>query len=47
MAKTKNTKRDGESRGKLQRKVYEQELKTLQVELCHLQEWVKQSGYTS
>jgi polyphosphate kinase 2 len=44
MAKTKNTKRDGESRGKLQRKVYEQELKTLQVELCHLQEWVKQSG---
>jgi len=29
---------------KLKRKVYEKELKKLQVELCHLQDWVKTSG---
>lgn len=29
---------------KLKRKVYEKELKDLQVELCHLQEWLKVSG---
>src|SRR4026209_2234832 len=29
---------------KMERKVYERELHKLQVELCHLQEWVKQSG---
>ena len=29
---------------KLGRKDYERELKKLQVELCHLQEWVKQEG---
>ena len=44
MAKTKNAKRDGATRDKLDRKVYEQELTALQVELCHLQEWVKRSG---
>jgi polyphosphate kinase 2 len=30
--------------GKLKRKVYEKELKKLQVELCHLQDWVKSKG---
>jgi len=30
--------------GKLKRKVYDKELKKLQVELCHLQDWVKTSG---
>jgi polyphosphate kinase len=30
--------------GKLKRKVYEKELDRLQVELCHLQDWVKISG---
>ena len=44
MAKTKNAKHDGATRDKLDRKVYEQELTALQVELCHLQEWVKRSG---
>lgn len=29
---------------KLDRKVYEKELKKLQAKLCHLQEWVKQEG---
>ena len=29
---------------KLERKVYEEELRKLQVELCHLQEWVKANG---
>jgi polyphosphate kinase 2 len=32
------------SDGKLKRKVYENELKKLQVELCHLQDWVKSKG---
>src|ERR1700754_3886303 len=31
--------------GKLKRKVYEKELKKLQVELCHLQDWVKSKGH--
>ena len=30
--------------GKLKRKDYEKELDKLQVELCHLQDWVKISG---
>ncbi len=29
---------------KLSRKVYEEELRKLQVEMCHLQEWVKKNG---
>ena len=28
--------------GKMKRKRYEKEMRELQVELCHLQEWVKQ-----
>jgi len=34
----------GEKDGKLKRKPYENELKKLQVELCYLQDWVKESG---
>lgn len=30
--------------GKLDRKTYEKELRKLQVELCHLQDWVKKTG---
>lgn len=44
MAKTRSTKHDGDTRDKLDRKVYEQALQSLQVKLCELQEWVKQSG---
>jgi polyphosphate kinase 2 len=29
---------------KLERKVYEEELRKLQIELCHLQEWIKDEG---
>jgi polyphosphate kinase len=29
---------------KMKRKAYEQELRKLQVELCHLQDWVKKTG---
>jgi polyphosphate kinase 2 len=32
------------STGKMKRKLYEKELRKLQVELCHLQEWVKTTG---
>ena len=28
----------------MKRKAYEKELRKLQVELCHLQDWVKESG---
>src|SRR5438309_6622989 len=38
-------KRDGvENNGKLKRKDYEKQLRKLQVELCHLQNWVKETG---
>src|SRR5205807_8005151 len=32
------------SKPKMKRKAYEQELRKLQVELCHLQDWVKETG---
>jgi polyphosphate kinase len=32
------------AKSKMKRKVYERELHKLQVELCHLQAWVKQTG---
>jgi polyphosphate kinase len=35
---------DAEAKPKLKRKEYEKELQRLQAELCHLQEWVKQTG---
>src|SRR5579872_1807036 len=33
-----------EDNGKMKRKLYEKELRKLQVELCHIQEWVKAKG---
>jgi polyphosphate kinase 2 len=36
--------RDDESAAKMKRKAYEKELRKLQVQLCHLQEWVKSQG---
>jgi len=48
MAKNKRKKKKSEAKsgqnGKLSRKVFDRELKKLQVELCHLQEWVKHKG---
>ena len=37
-------KRNEKPNGKMKRKLYEKELRKLQVELCHLQEWVKAKG---
>jgi polyphosphate kinase len=34
----------GENDGKMKRKEYEKELRKLQVELCHLQDWMKAEG---
>ena len=42
MAKHKKEKENGN--GKMKRKLYEKELHKLQVQLCHLQEWVKAKG---
>src|SRR5271170_7308211 len=36
--------KETEKTNRLKRKAYEKELRKLQVELCHLQEWVKASG---
>src|SRR3954447_24277821 len=35
---------DASASKKMKRKLYEKELRKLQVELCHLQEWVKHTG---
>ena len=43
MAKKPKTAANGQGE-KMKRKAYEKELRKLQVELCHLQEWVKASG---
>jgi polyphosphate kinase len=43
MAKKHKKATDNEN-GKMKRKDYEDKLRELQVELCHLQEWVKASG---
>jgi polyphosphate kinase 2 len=40
----KNGKDKSDENGKMKRKAYEKELLKLQVELCHLQEWVKATG---
>ena len=34
----------GKDNGKMKRKDYEEQLRKLQVEICHLQEWVKAKG---
>ena len=41
---TKQSKNGAGLKTKLKRKDYEKELQRLQAELCHLQEWVKQTG---
>jgi polyphosphate kinase 2 (PPK2 family) len=41
MAKRKSADKKN---GRMKRKRYEKELHKLQVELCHLQEWVKAKG---
>jgi polyphosphate kinase len=38
------SKNGGDSSERMKRKVYEEELRKLQVKLCQLQEWVKQKG---
>jgi len=35
---------DANGDGRMKRKIYEKELRKLQVELCHLQDWVRQTG---
>src|SRR5215510_9123613 len=40
----KQKKGNENNSGKMKRKVYEKKLHALQVELCHLQEWVKARG---
>ena len=37
-------KKESGRNGKLKRKAYEKELRKLQVQLCHLQEWIKAEG---
>jgi polyphosphate kinase len=41
---TKKSEDKGDGASKLKRKAYERELRKLQVELCHLQNWVKSKG---
>ncbi len=38
------TSTEAADNGKMKRKLYEKELRKLQVELCHVQEWVKAKG---
>jgi len=40
----KEPRPQGDNDGKMKRKEYEKELRKLQVELCHLQDWVKANG---
>jgi polyphosphate kinase 2 len=40
----KHRKKTKDTDGKMKRKLYEKELGKLQVQLCHLQEWVKAKG---
>lgn len=42
MGKNSNSKGNGSAR--MKRKKYEEELRKLQVKLCHLQQWVKEKG---
>jgi polyphosphate kinase 2 len=42
--KKKSKEDDGSTSEKMKRKAYEKELRKLQVELCHLQEWIKAEG---
>jgi polyphosphate kinase 2 len=40
----KKHSKDGRDDDRMKRKDYEEELRKLQVKLCHLQEWIKQKG---
>src|SRR6476661_3461263 len=40
----KDKQQDEKNNGKMKRKLYEKELRKLQVRLCHLQDWVKAKG---
>ena len=44
MKKNKKREKKSERNGKLSTKAYEKQMLKLQVELCHLQEWVKATG---
>jgi polyphosphate kinase 2 len=44
MAAKKADGKKSDDNGKMKRKAYEKEMRKLQVELCHLQEWVKETG---
>jgi polyphosphate kinase 2 len=44
MAKDKKDKKEATESKKQKRKAYEKQLRKFQVELCHLQAWVKQQG---
>src|SRR5215467_7157454 len=44
MSKNSKNERKDDSPARMKRKDYEEELRKLQVKLCHLQEWVKQKG---
>ena len=44
MPKTQAKPQPAANDGKMKRKAYEKELRKLQVELCRLQDWVKQKG---
>ncbi len=41
---TRQTKAQNDSHKRMKRKTYESELSKLQVRLCHLQDWVKETG---
>ena len=41
---SKKSKSKDDSPEQMKRKAYEEELRKLQVKLCHLQEWIKQKG---
>ena len=43
-SKSKKKETSGVSPGKMPRKVFDKELRKLQVELCHMQQWVQQEG---
>src|ERR1700726_2604198 len=42
MAEERQMAKDGHALSKMKRKTYEKELRKLQVQLCHLQDWVKE-----
>ena len=43
-ARESKSKEKSKDNGRMERKAYEEELRKLQVELCHLQQWVKSTG---